>query len=525
LADKLRRFLSGLLLIFLVAHCRAEVVPGVLIVQTANKSEIVDFVKKTPNNVKRPGTQAFDVAKFENSLILLSVADIASQEIDEDGRLTPIVWSTTDPIFRSAIEDKLIPTPSDNPLMADFQDAMPKLKVGYLLILGSFASEGEIFTTAHLYKGQKEIWKDEIRKWSSQSTTDFENDNAKHSIARTWVQVMSGGPLKDLPQRRKIATPQPGPGTGPQNEAPVPAAPSETKQVLADAAKLLVEKQFPEAINLLRDAVDAEPGDIERRLALVSALMETGEPELAAREARRAAQMNPERGDLWVMAARAWIAAGKDSEAVMDLNEAVARDPEGRETRLLLGEIQISQRRFDLAVEHLCKVIEKGASAYAYRLRAYANGCQGKTSEMLSDLESASKQKTAEIKSESDRRMKTFVRVSIGLGQDLGGEIRGLIQQVRVAPTNPDNKSSVDTLNQKLKCVSSLLSEEGMPVGYRNSAERLLLALKLLAQSLTDLSGSLEKLDEDALTEATINLGEGLKALDSAKAELSKETA
>ena len=520
--------LLGLYLLF-APHFgeRDDVVPGILIVQSSSKTEIVAAAKTiiTTENARIPASQRpkFDEGKFETELIEFALEDVASQEFDEDGKLTPVAWSLTDPIFRAAVEERLISHPSESPSLEEMKSSMSKLKVGYVFVVSAFSHEGEVWTQARLLKGNKEIWADKVQRWQNQMQSPFDEDNNKRSIVRTWVQVLTNSALKDLPKKKRAATPEATPGAGLQNSIPVPEAPQENKQILIDAMKLLSTKQNAEAVNLLRDAVDADPSDSERRQALISALMQTGEPELAAREARRAAHLMPEKVEFWISAARGWLACGKSTEALEDLNEAIARDAEGPGTRLLLGEVQLAERRFSLAAEHFEKVLEKSPTAYVLRLRAFTSAIMGEQDDMQADLDTAAKAETAESDEEALRRARLTLRASVGRVDEWASENRLLIQRVRIEAGSAEVKADHAMLETKLKALRAYFSQHPAPAAHGKSSVRLLLALNLLAQSLSDLRGSLEKLDEDALTEATINLGEALKAMQAAKTELLAE--
>src|SRR5262249_16616954 len=158
-----------------------------------------------------------------------------------------------------------------------------------------------------------------------------------------------------------------------------------------------------------------------------------------------------------------------------------------------------SQKRFPIAVDHLTKVVEKGPSSYVFRLRAYAYAAQGDETNMKADLEAA-KKPPAETQEEASRRTKASVRVSLGIAEGMSADLRSLIQKVRLSPGNADNKDAAEAMGLKLRCFETYFADSPTEV-LKNSKDRLLLALNLLAQSLTDVSGSLEKTDEDALTE------------------------
>jgi len=506
-----------------------NVVPGVIVVQIDQKTEIVEAAKKIyGKDGGRPAnlTAKFDAFEFERDLRLVTMEEVAADQLYEDGRLTPISWAMTDPIFRAAVEDRIIERPADSPNLADVVAILPKLRAQYILQVYAFQNGDDVWTLAKLYKGDKEIWKDEVRAWQSQVQSQFDEENAKVSIARTWVQFMAGGPLKNLTPRPKASTPAAQPGLRPTaaNVSPPPSqAATDNKQLMIEAMKLMSGKQFAEAINLLRDAVDAEPSDFERRQALISALNQINEPRLAADEARRAAHLNPEKVELWVLAARGWMAAGMNAEAVSDLNEAVARDPDGYATRMLLGEVQLDQGRLPLAVDHLSAALAKSPSAFALRLRAFALAASGNAAGSSADLAAAKSIAEPETPEEAIRRHRVAKKLTLKLADDAGSELRIYVQRARMNPKDEELKASAADLEAKLKAIESCFSDELAPAAHQNSNDRLLLALKLLVQTIADLRGSFGTLDEDALTEATINLGEAFKAMKAARTEFESE--
>ncbi|HRK21714.1 MAG TPA: tetratricopeptide repeat protein [Fimbriimonadaceae bacterium] len=517
------------LLVLASASSAQNAVPGVIVVQIDSKTEIVEAAKKIagkdgtrPQNL----TVRFDAFEFERDLKSIPMESIAAEQVYEDGRLTPIAWALTDPVFRAAVEERQIERPSDSPALPELLAALPKLRAQYIFQVFTFQKGQEIWTLAKLNRGDKEIWKDEVRVWQSQTESQFDEENIKVSIARTWVQFLAGGPLKGLTPRLIATTPAVQPGLRPPAAIVTPPpsqAVVDNKQLLVEAMKLMSAKQFAEAINLLRDAVDAEPADFERRQALIAALTQINEPRLAAEEARRAAHLTPEKVDLWVLAARSWIAAGNGTEAVADLNEAVARDPEGAGTRMLLGELQFDQGRFPLAIDHLSAALKAEPNAFALRLRAFARAATGQVPEFASDLLAAKKVEPAETPEEALRRHRMAKRLTLKLADEVGSELRLSVQRVRMNPKDADLKQSTADLEAKLRGIEACFAEEPAPAQHQSSSDRLGLALKLLLQTIADLRGSFGTLDEDALTEATINLGEAFKALKATRTDFETE--
>lgn len=516
--------------VFLSALLPAQnAVPGVIVVQIDLKNEIVEAAKKIagkdgtrPQNL----TVRFDAFEFERDLKSIPMESIAAEQVYEDGRLTPIAWALTDPVFRAAVEERQIERPSDSPALPELLAALPKLRAQYIFQVYAFQKGGEIWTLAKLNRGDKEVWKDEVRVWQSQTESQFDEENLKVSIARTWVQYLAGGPLKSLIPRPIATTPavQPGPRPPAATVSPPPSqAVVDNKQLLVEAMKLMSAKQFAEAINLLRDAVDAEPADFERRQALIAALTQINEPRLAAEEARRAAHLTPEKIDLWVLAARSWIAAGNSVEAVADLNEAVARDPEGAGTRLLLGELQFDQGRYSLAIDHMSAALKEAPNAFAFRIRAFARAATGQVPDFAADLAAAKKVDPAETPEEARRRHRMSKRQALKFADEVGSELRLSVQRARMNPKDEELKQATADVEAKLRGIEACLADEPPPAQHQSSSDRLGLALKLLLQTIADLRGSFGTLDEDALTEATINLGEAFKALKATRAEFETE--
>lgn len=506
--------------------------PGVLVVQSNQKSDIVAEAKKLydqkPPPPKLPGApaqslQRFDARAFEADLVPVPMIEMTAQEFDDEGRLTPIAWSLADPIFRAAIDDRLVPQGVEFPTEGQMRDAMGKLKTGYLFVMSAFAENGQIWTQARLLRGTREIWKDEVRRWQSQVQSQFDEENARRSIARTWTQILGGTVLKDLPQRKRL--PEPLPPVAAPNVAVVPPKPAvDNKQVLVDVMRLLGQKSFGEAVNLMRDAVDAEPLDAERRETLVSVLVQSGEPALAADEARRAAHLMPDRVTFWVAAARAWIAAERPDEALKDLNEAVAREPEAATTRLLLGEVQVADRQWDLATENLGKALETAPTVSAYLLRAFVRAAQGQKADCDKDVEAARAILAKETPFDELRRFRLCQSAAIQQGSAFATEVSVLIPRIRVDPKDAALAETLDRLSLRLEGLAHFFAN-GVPEGHRNSTDRLLLALSLLRQTAAGLRGSLASPNEDALTDAAIDLGEAVKAFEAAKKARSEESA
>jgi tetratricopeptide (TPR) repeat protein len=263
-------------------------------------------------------------------------------------------------------------------------------------------------------------------------------------------------------------------------------------------------------INMLRDAVDQEPLDYERRTLLITFLLQAGNAEMAAKEARRAAELMPAKIELRAMAARAWLQAGNAEEAQGDLNEAIARDPEGLETRVLLAEVSLGSGDGKGAIAHLDFALQKGESAELRFKRALANAVVGNLKEADADLLKASPGLATDALAVSTRYRISIHTLSAAIRRH-SNDLSALIQRALVQRSNAEVKAEYDRLQIAVLAASSYLDKVGVPERHKNSHERRVLALNLLTQTLSDLGSFLDTGNEDVLTDARINFGEALK--------------
>ncbi len=453
------------------------------------------------------------------------IANVLATEIDADGRVFPIVWGLSDPIFRAAVEERKIRGDLGSPSVGDGQDAARRLNAEYLLVAVAWREKDAVHGSARLYAGRREIWRDD-RMMAAQQGGEFDEASATLSLARTWSQVMATGPLKDLPPQRRQKTPEPDPGTKPVVHEPPPSAPEpgiDSKKVLEDAMRLLASGQRAAALNLLRDAVDEEPLAPERRLALANVLLRLQMPELAAKEARRGAELFPNAPGFRVLAARAWIAARNRDEAFVDLNAALARDADDPEARLLVGELQLYGMRLPYAIEHFDHALARAPTGQGHFLRGLARMLLSDGAGAQSDWEAA---KLLDAAPDADRetdRYRTGIRVLDSAGEALAAEVRELIQQVRLNASEPNVRDAAAAAAKRASSLVALSDALSAPEAHRSSHERRSLALKLLRQAASETQALLDKPSQDPLTEAAITLGEGMKQLEAAREAFQKE--
>jgi tetratricopeptide (TPR) repeat protein len=479
------------------------------------------------------------------------VADAFANEVQAGGRMAPVVWGLTDPIYRDAVQNHTIRTGEDMPTLDAAKDVASKLHCDYVFAIDLKASEDGLLTKAWLYRRGSLIWSDpqvdlsagesNLRKLlkakqitkkefdqrlndltyrtsSVQIGARFGLEDSLRSLARTWVEQLNSTALKPLPQNPIQPTPDPAKGDQPVKPTlPVPERPKPTADNSWKAAYTASEAagDHTKSINILRDAIDAAPLDADRRLALISVLRHAGMYEAAALEARRDAEMIPENIAFRTLAARAWMEAGNAEEAQVDLREAVARAPGSVDTLTLLGETSIAKGEFDSALASLNQAVAAGATPETYFVRALAYTLLGRDKEASEDLKQAN---AATLDAQDEETRYGLIASLFDEGAaGIGGDIRTLHQRAQVARKDNEVKALAATYFARVKCRANFIAGISAPKAHASSHNRRVLAYKLLSQCLTDLDSFIKSGDEDVLTDSRINLGEALKQVASAR--------
>jgi tetratricopeptide (TPR) repeat protein len=485
-----------------------------------------------------------------------AIADAVANELTPDGRLIPIVWGPSDPIYRAAIEDGKIPSGVDYPSLKEALSIATKLRAEYVLATDLRLGEGELLGAAYLYKGGQLVWHDpqvdlgsqisylrnrlkkkqitkeefdtavtraRFRASAVQINNTFGLNDTVRSLARTWVQMINSGPIASLAKQPQKVTPDPGRGQVPIVPAADPVKPLADNKWLASADAAIKSGDLERAIIVLRDAVDADPMDVERRLFLIRTLMRAGRSEVAAKEARRAADLMPDHIEFRAIAARAWIRSGKVDEAQADLNEAVSRAPDSAETRQLLADVAIAKGEFATAIDHLNKAIAVAPSGDAYYLRAVARAMFGETELSSADLKMAAEAGLSQEPQAAEDRYALVAEILDESLTSICGQIRSLQQRALVQRKDREVQDMIAGILKMVPGRVRFVSELPPTQGHETSHNRWVLAHKLLSQSLTDLGSFMKSGDEDVLTESRINLGESLKQGASARQRFKDE--
>ena len=475
-----------------------------------------------------------------------------AQELQDGGKVAPIVWSLEDAIFRSAVEEKLIAEPRGNPTLEAVLQGASKLHADYVFVMSVWREGEAVKARGALLRRGSVVWFDPDAKsggvsndasmgWARQalgqespapkacrevlvSATDAEN--GVRSLARTWALLLSSEPFKNLPVSTQAKTPDPDQGQQPIAPDPLPARAVNNNELMAQVDGLVKDGRLVVAVNLMRDAVDTEPMDAERRRRLAELLILIGRPREAAEGARAAANLLPERPHLWALAAEAWLAAGAFEEAQADVNELIARVPENPDARMLIGQIRLHMLDSAGAITHFSQVLESAPTNAAYFLRGLAHALAGHADEAAAD-DAKSLLFSVDEPQKPAWRYATATDLFDQAAAGVGSQLRDLIPIARVRPKDKDVARAVEERWAQVDAVLAALARIPVPEAHKRSAARRELALKLLAQSVGDFRAYLRSGDEEILGDATINLGEALKNLAAAKeaaqAEVSTE--
>jgi hypothetical protein len=105
-----------------------------------------------------------------------------------------------------------------------------------------------------------------------------------------------------------------------------------------------------------------------------------------------------------------------------------------------------------------------------------------------------------------------------------GPDVRALFQKAVLNRKSEEVADEIDAQERLAKACVVFLGENPANLRYEKSHANRLLAMNLLIQSMSELRAYCAKGDEDTLSEARIDFGEMLKALENAKLEFAKES-
>ena len=443
-----------------------------------------------------------------------SIAHFLAGELDQDGRVTPIVWSLADPMFRAASESGVIRNSKREPTGDDVKDAAQKLRAAYIITIVEEKREGVLWATLELYRtgSTNPIYKN-TRNLAVSIGDRLDWENAARSHAHFWFSALTEGPFKKL-------KPKPKPVEDPVVDAQPTADvfPTDPKAIETANSKIS-SGDFSGALVVLRDAVDADPANFEKRKSLISLYEKLGYTSLLASEARRASLIFPDQVELRLIAVRSWMQLDRLEDATADLNAFLSRKANDAQALCLLGDLLIAKQEPELAIEPYTKSLEI-VPCYGARFgRALAYALIGKSEECTKDLVALGKVSDSEIAASYPVAVQNLERAV----ETLGAKLRQVLQQARVSSGNAENIQAATDCMRLAESLASLTSKILVPSKHQQSHLRRDLAQKLLVQASGEALAFAKSGEEDTGSDAAISLGDALKQLSEIRKQYESE--
>ena len=146
------------------------------------------------------------------------------------------------------------------------------------------------------------------------------------------------------------------------------------RKPIDEAWDLLMKKQRPEAVRLLREIIQNNPADADARLLLGSVLQEAGDRAESIAQLSEAVRLRPRSAEAQNALGEAFRAFGNSRAAREPFAKAVALDGNFADARVNLGLILIDSGEFEAAAVQLDRALEilgsKPDAAYPHYLRA-----------------------------------------------------------------------------------------------------------------------------------------------------------
>ncbi|MCB0826704.1 MAG: hypothetical protein KDC26_10985 [Armatimonadetes bacterium] len=482
----------------------------------------------------------------------LDIDSYVASALDDEGRVEPVVWSMTDPVFRGFVDNGAIPQELLTPKEETIRGVAVRVKAELVLVLVAIKSNERVFPVATLYhvdrgralwqhgmfdssgkflpslisddKGDQKNSEEAIKNSGSVNQNgEFvivrvggmpDWDSTSRTIARTWASVMGQGPLKRFPSRPRIdnpTTPNPGYRIDPNGvDINAPDSPELINQI----KKLEADGRPDLAILMLRDAIDKNPFEPERRIYLSRLLSLQGLHREAAEESERAARISSDSAAVYLSAARSWLLVGESDRARVCVNEALARNANTNMAMLIMGDVRTLEGAYISAIEAYNASIMSGPRPEAILGRAIAFALAGQSEACLSDLSSLLDIQAAD-------HYATYVSAILLVDRrtdQLAENLRELLPHANVDRISPEVQTRANGLAKSFQALATLVDHIPVPEVHGDSHKTRVLAHKLLLQSSLELLDYVRTGDDNLADEAQISLGEGLKLLPNMRA-------
>lgn len=468
------------------------------------------------------------------------IADAVADSFERGGQVKPIVFSETDPIFRQAINNGELSTPTKEISADDVQKAFTDLKCAYVIYVTCFNVSGQVFSKAKLTDGNSMIWQDPVppnlsasaykkltreqkllTQYGSQMVgngAQIDPDLTTRTIADGWRVKLSETIWKSLPSHTPITVQPTQVGQVPLVQNVGPTVKKQSDDLLfksIDDATSAGKNSL--ALKLARDGVDEDPFDQARRQRLITLLRSLKMDDLASGEASSAAALMSNGASLYVSSTRAAIVAGNYDDAEVQAERAIASGESKPSATLLLAALRLRKGDFNGAELLLTPLLTSSPSRDGYLLRGLALACQSKP-EAATDFQSA--------------------KALTALGEQLGFEVlfpcvRPQIEANLTALKNalPDlgkgsatAKASATQVQTIAEALAETLRMVSMDEKFRKISERTALSCDLLAQAANEALVAFGTSNQDGFSESRIDLEDAFNQFEASKTLLAQLT-
>lgn len=471
---------------------------------------------------------------FENNVWVAS--DLA-RELQRDGRVEPIIWSSTDRTLTATLESLRVSF-APNPDRDTIERTRRLLGAEFVIILEAIKKEGVAQTRVDVFRngGNRPIWtfrpddarqgppkvfvngredRDATRSLAENLPPDsrFESggfvalinglpdwSSTSLSLARTWASALGEGPFRTYTRRPELDTRW-------QEGRLIPdwtLLPVANADWMNQITRHTTSGDPSGAITIARAAVDAAPFDIQRRIQLIKALQNAAHYRSAAVEAQKAAAQVGTDPVFWGLAAELLYRAGDPDAAEAALNQALARGFEGPEVLLLRADIAFAKGDFERALP-LYAELSNPAAIYSRTLCNALNGVG--TDEIVVSLAPI-----ATLPVEINRYQGAmFALERWWITQS--SPLNELITQARISPEL--SAAAIRTELQRTDAIVAFLRGTPIPDSHRTSHEARILAYIMLGKALAEARSAAELNDPDLAVDALISFGEARRTMDS----------
>jgi Flp pilus assembly protein TadD len=428
------------------------------------------------------------------------------EQLHQNFNMKLILWGLGDETYRRFAYDGLLPTDVADPSDAQLASAVRSIKADFSIIVDLTSDPGLKGSRIRVFRGGpgRPAWEKTLKSEIMVSGIGKQSE-IDSTVARTWTLELISGPFKPF-QKATTTGANPEPELGPTITPDPPRnAPNPLEKIRSEANALILNNQSAQAVELYFTEIDRQPLQPEIRQWLIELLLQRGQNELAAQEARRALLLFPGDPVLRVLRMRCLMQIGQYQEALTELNEALTRDPENPEFLEMSGHIQLARGNYSAARTSYLKSLTKGPRITTQAGLAIVVALEGDTAEVKNLITTMGKPTSSEL-----NEMYSRLAVLTGLSIDrIAEQYREMMQSARLR-LDPKLADQAQRLYKSCEGLSVLAEVTPFPQNHQGSHAKRIVAYKLLVQAAAEVLQYMRTGENDAGDEASISLSEAL---------------